>query len=56
MGSWADALGLVEFLKHRHAGAIEQGDDRTATRLRDALDHLMNGRPGQASSQIGEKR
>lgn len=35
---------VIQFLRRRYASAIGCGDDRTATRLRAALDRLLNGR------------
>ena len=33
-----------DFLRRRYASAIQQGDDRTAARLRGQLNELMSGR------------
>ena len=40
-----DTTSGVEFLKRRHARAIERDDDRTAERLRAEIDRLINGPP-----------
>jgi hypothetical protein len=45
-----DTAGVIEFLKRRYAGAIERGDDRTATRLRAEIDHLINGQSAAAQT------
>lgn len=39
-----------DFLLRRYARAIQLGDDRTATRLRERLDLLMNSRLAGATA------